>query len=193
MKSPILLIGGGGHCKSLIDVIEQEGRYRIAGILDQQKRIGEKVFGYEIIGCDDDLQKLVLTIKHAVIAIGQITAADTRIELYNCLCALGFELPTIISPRAYVSSHALVGKGTVIMHDVLINAGATVGDNCIINTKALIEHDARIEDHCHISTASVVNGGACIKTGSFFGSNAVSKEYATIMPNSFIKAGNVVK
>ncbi len=193
MKSPILLIGGGGHCKSLIDVIEQEGRYQIAGILDQPQRVGEKVMGYEIIGCDDDLQKLISTIRYAIIAIGQITSADTRIALYNRLTAIGFELPTIISPRAYVSSHASIGKGTIIMHDALINAGATVGDNCIINTKALIEHDTVIEGHCHISTGVVLNGGTVVKEGSFIGSNAVSKEYTVIAEKSFIKAGSIIK
>jgi acetyltransferase-like isoleucine patch superfamily enzyme len=77
------------------------------------------------------------------------------------------------------------------MHHALINANVTVGKNCIINTKALLEHDVIVEDNCHISTASVVNGGVVVKEGTFFGSNAVSREQIEI--NGFIKAGSLVK
>ena len=75
------------------------------------------------------------------------------------------------------------------MHYALVNSGAKVGRNCIINTRALIEHDAIIEDHCHISTDAVINGGVKIGSGTFFGSNSVSKEYIEIGENSVIGCG----
>lgn len=193
MKSQILLIGGGGHCKSVIDVIEAEGLFKIAGIIDQQEFIGQKVLGYEIIGCDDDLERLAAHFNYAIVTVGQIKSPDVRIKLFNQLQLIGFKIPTIISPRAYVSKHTHIGEGTVILHDVLINANATIGNNCIINTKALIEHDCIIGDHCHVSTGAILNGGTTLKQGSFFGSNSVSKEVITIEERSFIKAGSVAK
>lgn len=193
MRLEILLIGGGGHCKSVIDVIEQEGKYSIAGIVDQKEHIGQKVLGYEIVGCDDDLEDLFQRYKYAVISVGQLKSPDVRIKLFNHLKTIGFILPTVVSPRAYLSKYARIGEGTVILHDVLINANATVGKNCIINTKALIEHDATVEDHCHISTGAILNGGTVVGANTFFGSNAVSKEYAAIAEKSFIKAGSVVR
>lgn len=193
MKYELLLIGGGGHCKSVIDVIEQEGKYTIAGIIDRQEFVGQKVSGYDIIGCDDDLESLFLTYKHAIVTVGQIKSPDLRVKLYARLEGIGFELPSIISPRAYVSKHAVIGTGTVVMHDALVNAHATVGKNCIINTKALIEHDSEIGDHCHISTGALINGGTIVREGTFVGSGAVSKEYITIPERSFIKAGSIVK
>ena len=54
-----ILIGGGGHCKSCIDVIEQEGKYRIAGIVDLPEKLHQKILGYKIIAIDDDLPRLV--------------------------------------------------------------------------------------------------------------------------------------
>lgn len=192
MRLEILLIGGGGHCKSVIDVIEQEGKYSIAGIVDQKENIGQKVLGYEIVGGDDDLEDLFQRYPYAVISIGQIKSPDVRIKLFNHLKAIGFILPPVISPRAYISKHASIGEGTVILHDVLVNANATVGRNCIINTKVLIEHDVTVEDHCHISTGAILNGGTVVGANTFFGSNAVSKEYAVIAEKSFIKAGSVV-
>lgn len=193
MKPQILLIGGGGHCNSVIDVIEQENSFTIAGIIDKKELVGQKVLGYEIIGCDDDLNDLFQTFKYAIVAIGQIKSPNVRIKLFNRLKTIGFETPTIISPRAYVSKHATIGKGTVILHDALINANVTIGDNCIINSKALIEHDCQIEHNCHISTCAILNGGTKIGKGSFFGSNAVSKEYTIVVNDSFIKANSLIR
>lgn len=193
MKKEILLIGGGGHCKAVIDVIEAEDSFRIAGIVDQKELLGQKVLGYEVIGSDDDLEMLFNRFKYAIVTVGQIRTPDIRIRLFNQLRTIGYKIPSIISPRAYVSKHATINEGTIIMHDVLINANAAIGDNCIINTKALIEHDCIINDHCHISTGAVLNGGSILKMGSFFGSNAVCKEAITIEERSFIKAGSVAR
>lgn len=193
MKPELLLIGGGGHCKSVIDVIEQENIYTIAGIIDQKEFFGQKVLGYDIIGNDDDLENLFQKYKYAIVTVGQIKSPDLRIQLCSRLKEIGFGIPVIVSPRAYVSKHATIGAGTVIMHDALINVNATIGENCIINTKALIEHDSKIGDHCHISTGAVLNGGTIVGERTFFGSNAVSKEYVSIAKDSFIKAGSTVK
>lgn len=193
MRPQILLIGGGGHCKSVIDVIEQAANYTIAGIIDQKEYIGQKILGYEIIGCDDDLEALFQKYKYAIVTVGQIKTPTLRITLFSRLKTIGYETPSLISPRAYVSKHATIENGTVVMHDALVNADVTVGENCIINSKALLEHNSKIGDHCHISTGAIINGGTVVNRGTFFGSNAVSKEYATIAEESFIKAGSVVK
>ncbi len=192
MKEKIILIGGGGHCKSCIDVIEQEGRFTIVGIVDLPEKLHQKILGYEIIAADDDLPRLVIEYKNFLITIGQIKSPDRRIHIYNSLKDSGAKLPVIISPLAYVSKHAQIGEGTIIMHHALINTGAIIGENCIINSKALVEHDAVIGDHCHISTGAVVNGGVKISSGSFFGSNAVCKEYIEIRENAVIGCGAII-
>jgi sugar O-acyltransferase (sialic acid O-acetyltransferase NeuD family) len=188
MKEKIILIGGGGHCKACIDVIEQEGRFAIAGIVDLPERNQHHVLDYPVIGSDSDSGGLIKTFSNVLITLGQIKSPDRRMELFNGLMRMGARFPVIQSPLAYVSSHASIAEGSIIMHYAVINAGARVGMNCIINTKALVEHDAVIENHCHISTGAIVNGGVTIGSGSFFGSGAVSKEYTAIPANSFIKA-----
>ena len=194
MKRDILLVGGGGHCKSVIDVIELEGKFKIAGIIEKDKNlIGQKVLDYEVIGCDEDLGKLREKYEYAFVTVGQIKSPNLRIKIYEKLKKLNFKLPIIISPLAYVSKYSKIEEGTIIMHHALVNANAKIGKNCIINSKALIEHDALIEDVCHISTAAVINGGVIVKRGSFIGSNVVTKEYIEIKENSFIKAGSLVK
>ena len=191
MKEKIVLIGGGGHCHSVIDVIEQENKYEIIGIVDTKENIGKKVLNYEVIACDDDLETIFQTYKNAVITVGHIKSNELRKKLYTKVKDIGFNLPTIISPLAYVSKYAKVDEGTVVFHQALVNANSKIGKNCIINTKALIEHDVIVEDNCHISTASVLNGGVIVKENTFYGSNTTSKEYIQI--SGFIKAGSVLK
>ena len=191
MKEKIVLIGGGGHCHSVIDVIEQENKYEIIGIVDTKENIGKKVLDYEIVACDDDLETIFQTCKNAIITVGQIKTNSLRVKLFEKLKNIGFNLPVIISSLAYVSKHATLDEGTIVMHHALVNANVKIGKNCIINTKALIEHDCLVEDNCHISTASVLNGGVVIKENSFLGSNATSKQ--NIQIQGFIKAGSLVK
>ncbi len=188
-KNSIILIGGGGHCKSCIDVIEQQGKYRIDGIVDVSEKLHKKVLGYEIIATNDDLQRLVKEYENFLITLGQIKSPEKRIRIFQTLKESGTKLPVIISPLAYVSKHTEVGYGTIIMHHALINAGAKIGSNCIINNKALIEHDAIIGDHCHISTGAIINGGTVISPKTFVGSNAMTKEYIEIGEQTVIGGG----
>jgi len=191
MKENILLLGAGGHCHSVIDVIEQENRFSIAGIVDNEKNVGESILGYPIIGCDDDLKELRKKYKYALVSVGQIKSPAIRVKLFHLLKELNFDLPVIISPMAYVSKHTSIEEGTIVMHHALVNANVEIGKNCIINSKSLIEHDVTIGSNCHISTGAILNGGVNVADETFFGSNAISIEYNNI--SGFIKAGSVQK
>jgi len=188
MKTPILLIGGGGHCHSCIDVIESEGRMSIAGIVDPLLVRGSEVLGYFVYG-NDDLPRLIARTPNVLITVGQIKSADTRVRIYHDLCRLGAKFPTVISPHAIVSRHADIGRGTIVHHGAIVNAAAYVGHYCIINSKALIEHDAYISDFSHVSTGAIVNGGCYVDEGSFVGSNAVIKQGTRLAPRSIVGFG----
>ncbi len=190
MKENIILIGGGGHCKSCLDVIEQEGRFDIAGVIESPDYMGGgSVLGYPILGTDDELSELRKQFEYAIITVGQIKTPEPRIRLYGLLKNLNFSLPVIVAPTAYISPHASIEDGTIVMHQALVNAGARIGGNCIINTKALVEHDAIIGNHSHIATGAIINGGVRVGPGTFFGSNAVSKESSEIGGNAVIGCG----
>lgn len=192
-KQKIFLIGGGGHCCSCIDVIEQEGLYEIAGIFDLKENIGKKVLNYEIIDTDENLAKYFHITKNVLITIGQIKNPDVRWKKFQALKTVGAQFVSPVSPRAHVSRHAKIGEGTIVMHDVLVNANAVVGDNCILNTKSLIEHDAVIGSHSHMATASVINGDVRIGELSFVGSNAVIREGIILPERSLVPAGSFFK
>ena len=181
----IYLIGGGGHCKSCIDVIESTKEYEIIGIFDTEEKVGRDVLGYPIIDTDSNIQKYKDNNIFFLITIGQIKSSSIREKFFE----LNLPLATIKSPRSYVSKYSTIGAGTIIMHDAFINAGVKIGQNCIINTKALIEHDAEINDHCHISTAAIINGDCTVNERTFIGSNTVLKHGVEVPPNSVIGHG----
>ncbi len=189
---PILLIGGGGHCVSCIDVIEQSGIYEIVGVIDVPDKVGGSIFGYPFVGCDDDLDRLLKETPNCLITVGQIKSPALRKRLYSHVLLVKGKLCTVVSPRACVSSHANIGHGTVIMHQALVNGGAEIGENCIINSKATVEHEAKIGNHCHISTNAVVNGQVSIQDDVFIGSGAVICNNLRICSDTVIGAGSLV-
>ena len=194
MNNPsLILIGTGGHAQACIDVIEQHGHYQIAGLVGMPGERHNRHLGYNVIATDEDLPQLAKEIQYACIAVGQINLPDSRIRLYQLAIELGFQLPAIVAPTAYVSRHAAIGAGTIVMHGAIINADAKVGNNCIINTRALIEHGATVEDNCHISTGTILNGDVNIGAGSFVGSGSVVKEGVTLGKGCVVGMGLSVR
>jgi sugar O-acyltransferase (sialic acid O-acetyltransferase NeuD family) len=188
-QRPILLIGAGGHARACIDVIEQQGEYRIAGLVGLQAEVGTKVLGYEVVGDDAQLDRVLTRNAAILIAVGQIKTPEIRKKLYAQAQQAGCIFPRIVSPRAYVSRHARVGEGTIVMHGAVINAAASVGRNCIINSLALVEHDAVIGDHCHIATNAAVNSGTQVGSGTFIGSGTSLRQGLMIGESCVIGMG----
>jgi len=194
MSNPcLILIGAGGHAHSCIDVIEQQGKYSIAGMVGMPDELLDSHLGYNVIGTDDDLPQLVMGYNYALISLGQILSSAGRERLYQQAINLGFKLPVIVAPTAYVSRHAIIGAGTIVMHGAIVNAGANVGANSIINNHALVEHDVVVEDHCHISTGAILNGGVNVGSGSFIGSGSVVKECVRIGRGCIVGMGVCVR
>lgn len=189
---PIILIGGGGHCISCIDVVEHTGIYQILGILDLPEKIGQKVLNYSVIGTENELERFLPECSDFLITVGQIKSSELREIIFHKVIKAGGKLPVIISPLAYVSPNARIEEGSVIMHHALVNSGAIVGKGCILNTKSLIEHEAKIGNFCHISTASVINGQANIGDRCFIGSNTVVANNTNVVADSVIAAGSQV-
>lgn len=192
MNRPLILIGGGGHCKSVIEVAESAG-YEIKGILDMPDEVGKEVLpGHKVIGTDDEIPQYVEECDF-IITVGFIKNPALRIKLYNKVKAAGGRLATIIASTAHVSKYAELGEGTVIMHQAFVNAGAKIGDNCIINTFVNIEHDAEVGNQCHISTGTMVNGECKIGENCFIGSQSVCANCIEIDSDIIVGAGSVVR
>lgn len=187
----LILVGGGGHCKSVIDVAESAG-YNILGVLDMPEDVGKSVLDYKVIGTDDDIPYYVDKAEF-VITVGFIKNPSIRIRIFDQIKNAGGRLATLIASTARVSKYAEVGEGTVVMHHAFVNAGARLGRNCIINTFCNIEHDVQVGDQCHISTGVMVNGDCKIGERVFVGSQSVLANGITIGDDIIVGAGSLVR
>ncbi len=191
----LVLLGGGGHCESVIEVIESlPEEYSIVGILDVSYREdkAQNVLGYPLLGTDYLVEKYREEGCSFVITTGQIKSSAIRQKLFNHVVQLNGDLPTIVARTAYVSKHSCLGVGTVVMHNAFVNSNVKVGKCGIINTKATIEHGCRVGDFCHISTGSIPNGQVSIGNNCFIGSNTVVANNITICDDVIIAAGSQV-
>ncbi len=187
---PIVLVGGGGHCRSVIEAAESVGR-EIRGIIDLPRFFGEDCLGYSVIGTDADIPSYVNDCEF-IVTLGFITDPKHRIQLHKVIEEAGGKFATIMASSANVSRHAIVEEGSVVLHNANINAGAYIGKGCIINSGANIEHDAKIGSYCHISTGAMINGDCKIGEASFVGSGAVIANGISVSDNVVIGAGAVV-
>jgi len=189
----IILVGAGGHARSCMDVIELSGQFKIAGLVEKDNAAGQENLVYPVIGTDDDLPSLRQKYRYALVTVGQIKSPKPRKKLYDLVKKLDFKLPVIKSLLSYVSKHANIGEGTIIMHGAIVNANAKIGKSCIINNHSLIEHDAVIADHCHVATGAIINGEVEVGEGTFIGSGVVTNQYITIGKNCVIGSGSILK
>ncbi|PJZ45527.1 NeuD/PglB/VioB family sugar acetyltransferase [Leptospira brenneri] len=189
----IVLVGGGGHCKAVIDVIRKEGKFEIIGIVDSHLPAGSLVLDVEVIGDDSNLLELSKKVQNFHITVGQIQSNTIRKKLATQLLDLNVKLPNIISPIANISYYSSIGKGITVMHQATIQAESQIGDFTIINDHALVEHEVQIGRFCHISTGAIINGNVMIGDNVFIGSGAVIVQGVKIPNGSFIKANQLVK
>jgi sugar O-acyltransferase (sialic acid O-acetyltransferase NeuD family) len=189
---PLVLIGGGGHCRSCIDVIERSKVYKVVGVIDNTLTSSDLIYGYRILGADQEIPELLSAFDSVLITIGHIKNGQRRAELFEYLKSKNIHLPSIVSPSAIISSHANILAGTIVMHGTIVNASAFIGENCILNSQSLIEHDAAIGANCHISTGAKINGGVTVGDGTFIGSGAILREGIAIGRNCIVGAGVTV-
>ncbi len=169
----IVILGGGGHARVLIDFIRTLGLYEIVGIVDSQLDAGVMVYGVAVIGDDEMLLQLHLNgIRNACIGVGSVRYNKKRILLYEKVKNVGFAVPTLIHPKSIISESAVIEEGAQIMAGAIVGPNVFIGENSIINTAAIIEHDSKIGAHVHICPGAIVCGGCVIGEGTFVGVGA---------------------
>lgn len=187
----ILLIGGGGHCRSVLDSLFRMQKYDEIGIIDRES--GTHVYGVPIVGRDDDLLQLFTQGWHyASITVGSVGAPTRRLALFKKLKKIGFEFPAIIDPSALTGFASEIEEGVFVGKHAVINSGTYVGCGAIINTGAILEHDCFIGDFAHLAPGCTLCGEVSIGKNTHIGAGAVVRQQVHIGSNSLIGAGSVV-
>lgn len=181
----IILIGAGGHSKSVADSINKT-EYNLCGFIDENKQGSH--LGLPILGNRIENIPNYKEYKYFV-SIGDV---GYRKIWFDRIKEMGLESLNIVDSSAIVSASAKIGIGNFIGKMVVINADAEIGDNNVINTKALVEHECKIGDHNHLSTNSVINGNVIVEDSVFIGSSSVCNGQLTIGKGAIIGSGSVI-
>ena len=190
MSRKLLLLGGGGHCRSVADCALSSGLFDNIGIVDF---VEASCLGISTVGTDDDLQKL-----HdegwtdAFVTVGSIGDTVLRRKLYKKIKDAGFKVPVIADPSAVIARGTSIGEGSFIGKRVVVNSGVSAGDCCIINTGAVVEHDCAIGSFAHLGPGSVLCGEVKVGEDSHVGAGSTVIQQVCIGKGVLVGAGSVV-
>ena len=183
MPESIVLIGGSGHAKVVIECVRACGT-QVRGILDDGIAPGTRVLGVPVLGRTADYENY--TDHPFLIAIGSNAIRRKIAE------DMPVRWATVAHPTAVVSESARLGPGTVVMPGAVVNACAAVGKHCIINTGAVVEHDNILGDYVHISPKAALGGTVTIGGGTHVGIGACVRNNTRICGSCVIGAGAAV-
>lgn len=188
----VILIGGGGHCKVVVDAIIAAGVFEPVAILDA-RHVGESILGVPISHSDQDVQHWRdLGVRLAVVTVGSVGDPSSRIMLARRALDAGFELATVVHPSAVVSPSAEIGAGTYVGPGAVINAEARVGKCCIINTGALVDHDCLLGDFVHLAPGVALSGAVSIGDRSHVGTGSALIQQVKVGADTVVGAGSTV-
>lgn len=193
MNKSILLIGGGGHCKSVLDTLISNGYYSDIAIIDTVDKVGNKILDVPIIGSDAELSELFKKgYKNAFITMGSIGDTSLRVKLFKLVESIGFNIPNIIDKTSTISRFVELKNGIFIGKNTIINAGSTIQKGSIINSGAIIEHDNIIGEYSHIAPGTTLSGDVSIGNNTHVGANSVIRQQINVGSNTMIGTGSNV-
>lgn len=186
----IIIIGFGGHAKSVCDTIESTGKFNIVGYTDDENKNSKYVY----LGTDDVLEDYFKKgIKYLAMGIGYLGKGKVREKIYTYAKNIGYQFPAIIDKTAIISEDVTINEGTFVGKGAIINAEVKIGKMCIINTGAIIEHECRVGDFTHIAVGTVLCGEVTIGDRCLIGANATVIQQRVVESMKTIPAGEVVR
>ena len=160
----LIVIGAGGHARSIADIVLEQGECSLVGFVDDAYPDLKSVWGFPVLGKVDTAAGLRGMAEYAFVAIGN---NKVRERLFQVLADAGFGMPNIIHPRAIVSPRAILGHGVAIMAGAVVGTEASLGDGTIMNAGAVVDHDARVENFGHLGVNAAMAGGSKLGRGAW--------------------------
>ncbi len=159
----ILIYGGGGHAKSVIDLIRALDKYQIAGIVDDGLPVGSTILSVPVLGTSALLEEMSAHgLKLAVNAVGGIGNPDSRIRVFERLKQADFTFPSLIHPKAVVEPSAQIADGVQILPLAYVGSDTRIGFGSIINYGAILSHDCSIGEYVNLSPGATLAGGVTV-------------------------------
>ena len=157
--SHILIYGGGGHAKAVMDMVRAIGTYEIAGIVDDKIPAGTEVLGIPVLGARLILPQLVSNgLKRAANGVGGIIDIGIRVKIFSLLEESGFSFPALVHPRAAIEPSTQVGEGVQVFPQAYVGSATVLQPRCMVNTGAIVSHDCEIGSYTHIAPGAMLAG-----------------------------------
>jgi acetyltransferase EpsM len=190
----ILVYGGGGHGKMLIDLLKVLGTYRIVGVVDDGKQVGETILGVTILGGGAVLEEVYRHgVRLAVNAVGGVGNVQVRIQVFQRLAQAGFGFPVVIHPTAYVEPSAVLSPGAQVLAHAYVGSEAQIGFGSIINTGSIVSHDCILGDFTNVSPGAMLAGEVSTGSGVLIGMGVTVNLRVKIGAGARIGNGATVK
>lgn len=191
MKDKVIIVGTSGHSKVVCDIVLSEGKFEIFGFIDDYLSNDDSKLN--ILGKIEDIPEILkkYSVINFIIAVGhnyfreQVVA---RIVSQNS----HIKFVSVIHSKATIGSNVAIGRGVVIMPNVVINSDTRIGDHCILNTGSIAEHDCVLSNFSSLAPNSVISGNVIIGKGSSVSVGACVINSVTIGHSVIIGAGAVV-
>lgn len=160
----LLLYGGGGHGKALIDLIRAAGTYRLVGIVDDGLPVGAQVMGLPVLGGTAVLAEWYARgVRLAVNAVGGIGNVAVRLQVFEQLGAAGFTCPVLVHPTAWVEPSACLAAGVQVLAKTYISSEAQIGFGSVINAGVVVSHDCQLGQVTNLSPGAMLAGGVILE------------------------------
>jgi sugar O-acyltransferase (sialic acid O-acetyltransferase NeuD family) len=191
-KSSLVLLGAGGHCKSILDTLFRLGQFERVGIVDINPD-SCSIMGVPVVGTDECLPALMGEgYSDAFVAVGSVGNAESREKLYERASATGFNFPNIVDPTAIIGKGTKLGVGIYIGRGAIIGPECTIGDGAILNSGCIVEHECAVGEFAHISPGATICGNVRIGRSVHVGAGAVVIQGLCVGDHVLIGAGSVV-
>ena len=193
-SSDLIIYGGGGHAKALIDVVRAMGVYQISGILDDNPALRGDLLGVPVLGGAEQLPLLYQQgVRLAVNAVGGIGDVKIRIQIFERLAQAGFSFPTLTHPRAVIEESAILKDGIQVFPLAYVGSEVKAGFGSIINTGAIISHECQLGDFVNISPGAILAGQVKVGNGALIGMGATVNLQVQVGAGARIGNGATVK
>ena len=185
----LLIVGAGGHGRSVAEAVLAAGSYKVVGFVDDAASALQHVWALPVFGATADLTSYREYADVAIVAMGN---NRLREELHGRLTVAGFELATVVHPKAVVSPRAVIGAGCAIMAGAIVGTEAQLGAGVIVNCGAVVDHDCRVDDFGHLGVnaamagSSVLGRSAWMQAGSVLGYGAIVEAGRVLGPGEAV-------
>lgn len=192
-KSQVILIGSSGHAKVVMDIFERSGTYDILGILDPFRATGEKVYGYEVLGSEEDLPQLMKKWPSCLLFIG-LGDNWKRKKIHENIQRMYTDISYAIAihPSAQIAKGVQIGEGTAIMAGAVINSDTRIGRFCIVNSRTSIDHDSHLANFASAAPGVTTGGNVSIGEYSAISIGATLKHGINVGAHTILGAGSLL-